>query len=313
MLSDKLAEKAKSSSGTLFNIQRFSIQDGPGIRTLIFLKGCPLRCLWCCNPESQSAKLDLIYKKDKCLSCYRCIDVCPDDAISKGLQGKIVIDRDLCTHCGECAKECYVGALEMVGEKKTVDEVMNEIMKDITMFRNSGGGVTLSGGEVTTQPDFAAAILKECKLIGIHTAIETCGFTVWGAFEMILPYTDLFLFDLKQMNADKHKELTGQSNEVIIENFKRIKQAGKQIIARIPLIPGLNTSSSNIEELGVFLQENKIDDVHLLPYHQLGVNKYTNLDREYKLNSVSTNLDEDLDKISDLLGSFGLNITLYKH
>lgn len=301
-----------TKTGTVFNIQRFSVQDGPGIRTLVFLKGCPLRCLWCCNPESQNYKPDILFTKQKCIGCGKCIAACAVDAIRNSAEGKS-IDREKCTLCGECVKTCYAGALEIVGEGKTVEEVMDEVLRDTEIYRNSGGGVTLSGGEPMFQPAFAAAILKECQLSGIHTAIETCGFAPWSDYEEILPYVDLFLFDIKHMNSDKHEEITCQPNELIINNFKKLAKSGKRIIARIPLIPGRNTLSENIKELSRFLSENGVREAHLLPYHKLGVSKYSSIGVDYKLNDIPAISDVDLDFVKDTLESFEIKVTIYNH
>lgn len=312
MVKAEKTEIQEQLSGMIFNIQRFSVQDGPGIRTLIFFKGCPLRCLWCCNPESQDKGMNLIFNKVKCIGCGRCIAACDAGAISDGPQGKAV-DREKCNLCGKCINACFTQAMEMAGEIKTVDELMAEILKDVALYKNSGGGVTLGGGEPMAQAELAAAVLKECRSQGINTAIETCGFAAWDSYEKVLKYTDLVLFDIKHLNSNRHKKLTGHGNERILDNFRKIAGLSKRIIARIPLIPGLNTSSENIDELGCFLRANEIAEAHLLPYHKLGVNKYASIGLEYTLDDIPPVADSDLEYIEGSLKALGIRVTVYNH
>ncbi|WP_343248630.1 glycyl-radical enzyme activating protein [Diplocloster hominis] len=298
--------------GTIFNIQRFSVQDGPGVRTLVFFKGCPLKCKWCCNPESRDPKPDILFHGTKCLECGRCIANCPNGAIRTETKAK-VIDRQACTLCMECVKKCYAGALESVGEEKNAEEIMEEILKDQLIYENSHGGVTVSGGEPAMQADFAAAILKACKENGIHTAMETCGYAKYSEYEKLLPWLDLALFDLKHMDPDVHKKVTGVSNEQILDNMERLCRANVEVIARLPLIPGINTGKENIHKVGTFCQKLHIAQAHMLPYHKLGVNKYESLGIAYPLPETGAVSDGELEEIQEILESYGLKITVYNH
>ncbi len=281
--------------GVVFNIQRYSIHDGPGIRTTVFLKGCPLSCLWCQNPESQSLKPELFYNRDRCVGCGKCIAVCPVNAIEMG-DGKVLTDRSICTGCGLCVDACPEEAREVMGKLMTADEVVNEVMKDAIFYKNSGGGVTLSGGDPFAQPTFSAAILRLCKEKGMHTAIETCGYAPWTTIEKILPFVDLVLYDMKHMDAAEHRKLTGVSNELILDNAKRIlHEMHVPLIIRVPVVPGYNDSSDNIEALAAFVvnELSPFLQVHLLPYHRLGESKVQQLERgNAPLNSAPP--DEEL-------------------
>lgn len=307
---NKSAESSVQISGTIFNIQRFSVHDGPGIRTLVFLKGCPLHCLWCSNPESQNRHVSLGYTKTRCIGCNRCVETCPTGAIKNGSDGKI-IERSICTLCGICAKNCCTGALEMLGENITVAEVMDEILKDSDIYRNSGGGVTIGGGEPTTQPEFAASIFRTCQSSGIHTAMETCGFAPWSVYETVLPHLNLVMYDIKHMDPDEHFRFTGQTNEKILDNLRRIAKMGKEIIIRVPLIPGINDLPENIHKMGRFLQENRLSELHLLPYHKLGVNKYETLGLNYQLDATVLCSDQLISEVKSTLESYNVNVTVY--
>lgn len=308
----RMEELVMDRVGTIFNIQRFSVQDGPGIRTLVFLKGCPLTCLWCCNPESRGVKPDVLFRKMKCLGCDRCVGNCPKGAI-RSVEGGRVIDREKCDLCMECVRKCYAGALETAGEEKSVTEIVEEVLKDWQFYGNSGGGVTLSGGEPLMQPEFAADILRECKRNGIHTAIETCGYARWENYEKLLGWLDLVLFDLKQMDSKMHRKVTGVPNERILENLEKLVRAGKQVIVRLPLIPGINAHREHIEKVGRFCQELSIAQAHLLPYHKLGVQKYEALGIAYPLEELGAVSDEELEEFRRILEGYGITVTIYNH
>lgn len=267
--------------GTIFNIQRFSTHDGPGIRTVVFFKGCPLRCRWCQNPESQSASPVLMQKKESCVGCGRCAAVCPHGAASIE-DGVCRIDRSKCRGCGECARVCPVQALTLSGYTITVDEVMTEVLKDRSYYMNSGGGVTLSGGEATAQPDFALEILARSKAKYIGTAVETCGFVSPDVLRRFIPLTDLFLYDVKAVRSEKHLYGTGQSNGLILENLRMLMDGGAHVKLRMPLIPGYNDAREDVLALRRLAEELHIppDTIELLKYNQLGEVKFGRLGRD---------------------------------
>lgn len=275
--------------GLVFNIQRYSIHDGPGIRTVVFLKGCPLSCLWCCNPESQSFAPELEYRFSLCQHCGRCIAACPEKAIHSDpwAPAEEKINRSLCTLCGECVAVCPSGALKLIGQWMSVEEVLAEVGRDASYYRRSGGGVTLSGGEPLAQPDFTLELLRACYDRNIHTAVETSGAVSWRLYERILPFTDVFLYDIKHMDSEAHRRLTGAPNERILENARRLASAGAQMILRLPLIPGLNTDEDNLRAAARLAAELQVVEVHLMPFHQLGKDKYRQLGRVYTLETLT--------------------------
>ena len=271
----------RNVSGTVFNIQHYSIHDGPGIRTNVFFKGCPLRCLWCSNPESQQPVPQLMFRADHCTGCGACISVCPVSAIS--FRDRIVQnDRTLCTGCGACVEVCPNEAREIVGALTTAGAVFDEVAQD-TLFYAEDGGVTLTGGEMLAQPVFASAILRLCRQAKIHTAIETCGFADWNVLADVLQYTDLVLYDLKEMDPIRHKEYTGVDNKRILENLKLANdRMDCEIWVRVPIIPGYNDDKENLLATAHFVKDNlqKCTQVHLLPFHRLGEGKYEQLEKE---------------------------------
>jgi len=292
-------------SGIVFNIQRYSIHDGPGIRTIVFLKGCPLRCKWCSNPESQELNPELRYMKQSCVHCHFCIHLCPRKAITPSENG-IEIDRSECNKCFKCVENCVTGALKIEGKKMSVDEVVDEVMKDEVFYRRSGGGVTLSGGEVLVQYSFAAAILKAVKEKGINTAIETTGYASWNHFQQVLEYTDYVLYDLKHTDNNKHSEGTGVGLSKIIENLYKIAESGKNLIVRIPLIPGFNMDEKNIIKTIELLKTINQNKVHILPFHQLGSQKYEDLGREYQLKHLKPPNDNEVSLIKEIFKRHGI-------
>ena len=267
--------------GTVFDIQHYSIHDGPGIRTNVFLKGCPLHCLWCSNPESQDPHHQLMFRADKCTGCGACIPVCPVSAISFK-KPVVQNDRAVCTACGACVDVCPNEAREIVGRMTTAGEVFDEAAQD-TLFYAKDGGVTLTGGEMLFQPAFSSAILQLCKKAGIHTAIETSGFADWHVLVDILQYTDLVLYDLKEMDPERHRKYTGVDNARILENLKKMSDVMNcEIWVRVPVIPGYNDDKENILATASFVKENihNCTQIHLLPFHRLGEGKYEQLEKE---------------------------------
>jgi glycyl-radical enzyme activating protein len=296
--------------GKVFNIQRYSINDGPGIRTTVFLKGCPLECLWCDNPESQKNFPELLYLDSLCTKCLRCLQMCPTGATALDQEGKIRIDRKICKTCGACVRVCLTTARTIIGQMMTVEEVMEVVNKDALFFRNSGGGVTFSGGEPCSQPEFLMDLLQESRKRGFHTSLDTSGYVPWRVLSPMLEWIDLILFDIKHMDPRKHQKLTGVDNRLILRNFKRILREGKDVIVRMPLIPGLNDSDENIDELGRWLTDSKIIEVHLLPYHRLGINKYVALSLPYPLNNTRQFDKEEPNRIKEKLKSYGLRVII---
>lgn len=291
-------------TGTVFDMQRFSLHDGPGIRTIVFLKGCPLHCRWCSNPESQNNSPIVMYKKSDCFKCGRCISVCKVGAIS--FDNETHIDREKCTGCGECTNVCPSGALVLKGKTMTIQQAIKELKKDATIFRRSDGGVTLSGGEPLVQHDFASQLLLACKSQGWNTAIETTGFGSSEAIEKVIPYVDTVLLDIKHIDPYTHKKFTGISNEVILKNAKRISQITKTVV-RVPIIPGFNYSYKDIEDIAKFVKTlNNVDTIHLLPYHTFGENKYDLLGIEYTLDGLKRLSKEDLNEHKKIVESHGI-------
>jgi pyruvate formate lyase activating enzyme len=274
--------KNYSEKGLIFNIQRFSIHDGPGIRTLIFMKGCNLKCIWCCNPESQSTKKEIMVSKDRCIGCGSCISVCPTGAVEDFKK------RNSCILCEKCIQVCPTLAREVMGISISIEEIMEEILKDSNFYYRSGGGITVTGGEPLMQPKFVSNLLEKCKEYGINTAIETCGYAQWDIFKTILEYVDLILFDIKHMNSKKHKQYTGVGNEMILQNLSNLAKFEKKIVIRVPVIPGYNDSIKNMNEISSFAKRLKIKEIHLLPYHGLGENKYKRLKKNYRLEGIKS-------------------------
>ena len=258
------------SAGRIFDIQRFSIHDGPGIRTTVFLKGCPLRCLWCGNPESIDLKPQLSYMADKCIACGECFKVCKPNALLKDAAGKAVVNRARCTHCGDCAPVCDPKALEMVGRDAAVDEVIEVVLRDRDYYTQSGGGLTLSGGEPLLQPEFAEDLLHAVKNRGIHCCIETSGYAAWSVFERLQRVVDLWLFDYKETNPRLHAKFTGRDLEAIVERLQRLHDNGAKILLRCPMIPGHNARKEHLDGIVALARKlPKLQGVELLPYYDL--------------------------------------------
>lgn len=270
------------NTGIIYNIQRFSLNDGPGIRTTVFLKGCMLRCVWCHNPESRSMKKQLMLNASRCIGCGLCLTAC-EKGLHRFSDGVHDIDRAHCTACGACAAVC-AGALETVGRTATVDEVLREVMKDALFYKNSGGGMTLSGGEPLMQPGFTLKLLRGAKEKGLNTAVETCGCAGWEQIEALLPYVDLFLWDVKETDSERHRAFTGAGNALILENLRKLNAAGARIVLRCPVIPGMNDRDAHFRAIGeLSMQLKNVERIDVEPYHPLGKGKSESLGEEYPL------------------------------
>ena len=297
------------SKGIIFNIQRYSIHDGPGIRTTVFLKGCPLNCWWCQNPESQLSGQEMVFWEDRCMGCGACSTICPSNAIQIK-NGIPATEKEKCILCGKCIEKCPTLAREMIGKKITAEEVLKEIEKDLVFYEESGGGVTFSGGEPLKQSKFLERLLNGCREKKIHTAVDTSGHIPWGILNKIHSKVDLFLYDLKIMDNERHKKYTGVSNELILENLKKLSSVHNNIFVRFPVIPGINDDYQNIKKMGEFLSSLKIAQVNLLPYHYIGVDKYRRLGRTYHLTAAQPPSKEKLSEVSAILSKFNLNVKL---
>lgn len=294
------------TNGIVFNIQKFSIHDGPGIRTTVFLKGCPLRCKWCANPESQLNKIQILYDKEKCAHCSTCIHVCPNHALSMTDDHLIKTNPSNCAGCLQCVKNCPAKALSYEGELKSVDEVVNVCLQDIDFYEESGGGVTISGGEGMVQPDFVKALLSKLKEHQIHTAIETTGYIKESIFRELAPMFDLLLFDVKHYDSNKHYEGTHVHNEQIIQNLTWAISHEIEVLPRIPVIPGFNDSFHDAKGIAALLNQTGAKKVQLLPFHQFGENKYHLLGKTYAYENVKALHPEDLAEYQQVFLDAGL-------
>ena len=266
---------------SIFDIQKFSLHDGPGIRTTVFFKGCPLSCIWCHNPESWKSTPQIFYTSAKCINCGRCVEIC-SNLCHKVDNTYHKFERQNCVVCGKCADACPAKSLELCGKEYTVDEVLVEVQKDRIFYETSGGGMTLSGGEPMAQFDFALELARRTKEAGLHVAMETCGFALQKNFEAILPYIDLFLFDIKTIDSEKHKQFTGQDLTLIHENLRFIDRNDKKIQLRCPLIPGLNDSEKELSGIADLANSLKnVQSIDIEPYHPLGVSKAERLGGKY--------------------------------
>jgi pyruvate formate lyase activating enzyme len=296
------------STGVIFDIMKYAIHDGPGIRTAVFLKGCPLRCLWCHNPESQAIGTELMRFPERCIGCGKCREVCANGALPHTVN---LEQRGKCICCGECSEVCNAGARELVGRSMTSREVLKEIEKDMVFYAESNGGVTFTGGEPLLQADFLRKLLEGCKEREIHTALETTGFAPKEKIQELVPLVDLWLYDLKLIEDDSHRQATGVSNKLILENLKFLARKHCKVIVRIPVIPGINDNEENIAASGEFISSLlQIKEVHLLPYHKAGTEKYRRLQRRYEPITTKVPSEEQLIRIAERLGEYGLNVKI---
>lgn len=291
--------------GNIFNIQRFSLHDGPGIRTTVFLKGCPLSCIWCQNPEGIAREPLLIRQQNKCVSCYSCFDRCPHGAITKGQDGPIV-DPTLCSGCFLCSDICPAGAVEKAGQEISSTELVSDLLKDRLVFEESGGGVTFSGGEPFMQPAFLIEVLKLLKQQGIHCTIETCGYTAWRWLEQAAVLADLFLYDLKLVDENQYLQYTGISGTRILKNLKKLASLDVAIRVRMPIIMGINDDEESLNKAAKYLLDLKIDRLELIPYHNFGEAKYEKIGRDYQLKGMPRYSDADLRVVRMILNNEGI-------
>lgn len=301
-------------TGLVFDIQRFSIHDGPGIRTTVFLKGCPLACPWCHNPESQAAAPELMLWPGRCIRCEACLPVCPHGAIALAVDEggrRTVTDPARCELCAACVDACYAGAREMVGQWMTVGEVLAEVVRDVPFYDQSGGGVTFSGGEPLAQPEFLSALLQACRAREIDTTVDTCGYAPWGVVDEVRRYVGLFLYDLKLMDDTRHRQLTGVSNEPILDNLQRLAAGGQRLRVRVPVIPGLNDDEANLRALGATVAALPGPvGIDLLAYHPTARDKYQRLNRAYPLATLQAPTEKQMATVAARLRLFGINVRI---
>lgn len=290
--------------GLIFNIQRYSIHDGPGIRTLVFMKGCPLRCVWCDNPESHEKYPEVIVYPDKCISCGKCLESCPVGAVTE----ENLLNRELCTGCGKCVDICPAGARKLIGKYLEVKEVLKEVKKDSAFYKNSGGGIAVGGGEPGLQAVFLEEFFKECRALGIDIVLETCGYCKFEDLRRILKFVSLIYYDIKLMDEKEHQKFTGVSNQLILENARKISSELKiPMIVRIPIVPGLNDSEENIKATAEFVTTlDSVKEIQLLPYHALGAYKYGQLGREYTLSEVKPPSEEEMQRLKRIIESYSV-------
>ena len=310
-LYDPEAKNRKEIMGLVFDFQRFSIHDGPGIRTLVFLKGCPLHCSWCQNPESISRDPEIMLIEGNCIGCGKCIEICPVDAAGNSPEGNRTIDRNRCNVCGECLKVCYANTINISGRYLSVSEVLDVVERDRKFYERTGGGVTFSGGEPTTQAAFLMELARQAKARDLHTAIETCGHFKWNALVDIFNNIDLVLYDIKHMDPEKHYTLTGVRNRLILENLERIASLNLPVRVRLPLIPGANDSEENIRATAAFAADlPNLEALDILPYHRLGESKWGELNQKYFLHGVKPHTHEQVSAMFDIVREYDIEVTV---
>ena len=296
-----------SATGMVLNVTRFSVHDGPGIRTTVFFKGCPLDCWWCHNPESQSFRPQPMYLEERCLHCGDCLALCPEHAI-EDVDGAMRSRPDLCLRCGVCVEACQAAAREIAGRRMGLAELMAEIEKDVVFFDQSGGGVTLSGGEPVSQHRFAAGLLGACRDRGIHTVLETCGYAHREPFLKLALMADLVLFDLKTLDREKHKRYTGVRNDQILRNLEALARSGRPPVVRIPLIPGINDSDDDLRQFAGYLYPAGVRRVDLLPYHRIGSDKYQRLAAPFRLPDLTQPTASEVERFTEALAQTGCEV-----
>lgn len=294
----------------VLSITRMTIHNGPGIRTLILFKGCPLRCLWCSTPEGQKDESEIALYPDRCIHCEQCVPVCPTNAIN--LTGETMsIDRARCNNCGKCAQVCYTEAIKLLGQEMTIEELLTEVKKDAIIYKHSRGGVTISGGEPLLNPEFTQELLRQFQEANISVGIDTCGHVPWTNIEKVLPYVDFFLWDIKHMNSEEHRKFTGVSNELILSNARSVSERNIPIYIRVPVIPGYNDSEENIRATCEFACDlPSLVIIDLLPLHHLGKARYASLDLAYPIADIPLVPDSVLHNLKMLVESYQLNCSI---
>lgn len=299
----------KMNTANIFNIQKFSVHDGPGIRSTVFLKGCPMRCMWCHNPESQSSKNQMLYDREKCNLCGTCVKICPEKAVRKE-KNSVTTDEQKCSYCGKCVIYCIPGARQIAGRQYTVDDAFQEVMKDKVFYEQSNGGVTLSGGEPLIHIDFVEELLKKLKGENIHTAVDTCGAVSFEHIKRIASYTDVFLYDIKLMDDEKHVRFTGMSNKLILDNLKKLSQIHNKVNIRMPIIEGVNADMKHIHATMDFIKMLNIEKINLLPYHDIAKHKYKKMGISYQEEKMTKPSDDKLNLYKKMFEIEGYDVKI---
>jgi pyruvate formate lyase activating enzyme len=298
------------TNGLVFDIKKYAVHDGPGIRTTVFFKGCPLRCLWCHNPESWQGRAELSFRESRCVGCGQCAETCPRGAISL-VENRPVTDADKCLLCGRCVDVCAAGAREIIGREMTVSQVMAEVERDVIFYDQSGGGVTFSGGEPLMQPDFLVALLNQCRALNIRTAVDTSCYAEPEVAESAAEKADLFLCDIKHIDSETHERFTGVGNKLILDNIRRISKAGRKIVIRIPIVPGFNDDPSNIEATGQFAASLPgVGRIDILPFNRGGIEKSARLAGEIESMQSAIPADDRMSEIAENLSKYVFEVNV---
>jgi glycyl-radical enzyme activating protein len=301
--------RKNKEKGLVFNIQKFSVHDGPGIRTTVFMKGCPLHCLWCSNPESQDFSPNLLVRDILCKGCGACVEVCPQEAITLTLETGREIDRQKCDRCLKCVPACIYHSLNACGNYMEVNEILSEVLKDRLFYKNSGGGVTVSGGEALSQSPFVLNFFEHCKKEGLHTTLDTSGFGPWKELEALLPFVDLLLFDLKHLESIEHQRTTGVGNELILENLEKASPMAP-VWLRIPLIAGFNDSPEHIKMVADLGKRFRVEKLSFLPYHEGGKSKSEQLGRAYPFPAAQPPGEEQIQNLKGIVEKVGIKVSI---